>query len=51
MAYETATLELDLIQGAMETLQQERDQVEADLAAIETNLASRGLTSQPITVN
>jgi hypothetical protein len=34
LAYETANLELTLIQGAMKKLQQEKDRVENALAAI-----------------
>jgi hypothetical protein len=40
LAYETATLELDLIQGAMKKLQQEKDRVENALAAIEPDSKS-----------
>jgi hypothetical protein len=50
-AYETATLELDLIQGAMKKLQQEKERVEDALAAIEPEWESRGHSFVAITVN
>lgn len=52
LAYATATLELDLIQGAMKKLQQEKDRVEDALAAIEPDSKSyRQSPLPPITVN
>jgi hypothetical protein len=52
LAYETATLELNLIQGAMKKLQQEKDRVEDALAAIEPESTSYGNPLlPPITVN
>jgi len=36
LAFETAILELDLIQGAMKKLQQQKHRVENALAAVET---------------
>ena len=52
LAFETATLELDLIQGAMKKLQQEKDRVEDVLAAIHPDSKSFGKSPLlAITVN
>ena len=46
LAFETAILELDLIQGAMNKLQQQKQRIENTLGAVETDLAS---CNQPLT--
>ena len=51
LAYETATLELALIQGAMKKLQHDKDRVEDALAAIEPDSRSCDGSSLLITVN
>jgi len=51
LAYETATLELDLIQGAMKKLQHEKERVEDALAAIEPQLEVRAYLSLTNNVN
>ena len=52
LAFETATLELDFIQGAMKKLQQGKDRVEDVLAAIDPDSKSFGKSSLlAITVN
>ena len=49
LAFETAILELDLIQGAMKKLQQQKHRVENALAAVETDLAcNQSLMSETV---
>jgi len=48
LAFQTAILELDLIQGAMKKLQQQKHRVENALAGVETDLASSPLMSKTL---